>query len=496
MPVRLTSDELPKMGPAFSPDGARIAYTALEGDGWNTWIVPTSSGRPRPWRRNASGLSWIESGQLLFSEIRPAGGMAIVRADASGGASRDVYVPQPLGAMAHRAQVSPDGRLALVVEMDEAGEWRPCRVVPIDGSSPGWPLDPPHAPCTAASWSADGKWMYFSANAGDGFHIWRRRFPDGRAEQITSGPTQEEGVAVAPDGRSLVTSVGLVQRSVWVRDSSGERQISVEGYAYWPLLTAGARKVCFRLARTATSGQAPSELWVADVSSGRTHRLLGDKLVTGYDLHDDRIVASVTGAHGRSRLWTAGIDGDEPATRVPTAEGDNPRFGPNGDIFFRSTEGTSMSLVRIRADGTQRHWISAIKGSVFGGVSPDGRWLSNQSAAAVMSARSTTGDAAVPIVPGVSSRLRWSADASHVYLSFQYGEASAFGYGRTYVLPLSQGSDLPRIPPGGFRSEAEIAAVPGVQIIELGDVAPGPSPDVYAFSRTTTTRNLYRIPLP
>ena len=54
---------------------------------------------------------------------------------------------------------------------------------------------------------------------------------------------------------------------------------------------------------------------------------------------------------------------------------------------------------------------------------------------------------------------------------------------------------LPRIPDGGFRSEADLAAVPGVQILPYGDFAPGSSPSIYAFSRETVTRNLYRIPL-
>ena len=35
-----------------------------------------------------------------------------------------------------------------------------------------------------------------------------RRFPNGAPEQITFDPTEEEGIAVAPDGNSLVTSVG------------------------------------------------------------------------------------------------------------------------------------------------------------------------------------------------------------------------------------------------------------------------------------------------
>ena len=52
------------------------------------------------------------------------------------------------------------------------------------------------------------QWMYFGASVGGSSHLWRQKFPDGAPEQITFGPIEEEGIALAPDGRSLVTSVG------------------------------------------------------------------------------------------------------------------------------------------------------------------------------------------------------------------------------------------------------------------------------------------------
>ena len=67
--------------------------------------------------------------------------------------------------------------------------------------------------------------------------------------------------------------------------------------------------------------------------------------------------------------------------------------------------------------------------------------------------------------------------------------------GRTFVIPLPRARVFPQIPVGGFRSEADIAKLPGVRIIDAPDVAPGPSPDIYAFSRETVQRNLYRIPV-
>ena len=83
--------------------------------------------------------------------------------------------------------------------------------------------------------------MYFSGDAGGAFHIWRQSFSGGRLEQITSGTTEEEGIAMAPDGRSIVTSIGIVEGTVWVHDEKGDRQISSEGYAEAPSLSADGR---------------------------------------------------------------------------------------------------------------------------------------------------------------------------------------------------------------------------------------------------------------
>jgi serine/threonine protein kinase/Tol biopolymer transport system component len=495
-PVPVTNDSYPKMSPVFAPDGNRIAYTVTDGPSWDTWEVATLRGQARRWLRNASGLKWAGGGNLLFSEIKTGNHMAIVRSDEGRAAVRDVYVPPHAAGMAHRSDLSPDRRWVLIVEMDERGAWLPCRVVPFDGGA-SRPVGPARSQCTEAAWSPDGRWMYFTADAGDGFHVWRQQFPDGSPEPITSGPTHEEGLAISADGRSLITSVGLTQRSVWINEASGERQVSLEGYAFMPLLSADGRKVCFRRAPAAATGQTPTELWVADLDSGRTARLFPDQLVTSFDVsRDDRVVAAVTGEDGRSTLWWTWLDAREPPRRVSPHHGDIPRFGADGDIIFRVTEGEQGVLHKLPAHGGALQRIGRVSGSVIGMVSPDGRWLS----AAVRNDGyvlfSTAGEASRPLTSLTeSTRLRWSPDGRRAALSIQYGAASGFSIGRTYVLPVPAGTALFDVPSLGFKSEAELAAVPGVEIIPHGDVALGPTPGVYAFSKVTTTRNLYRIPL-
>ncbi len=91
--------------------------------------------------------------------------------------------------------------------------------------------------------------MYFGASVGGSSHLWRQKFPDGAPEQITFGPIEEEGIALAPDGRSLVTSVGTRRSAIWIHDAAGERAISSEGYAVAPRLSRDGTRVFYLFAR-------------------------------------------------------------------------------------------------------------------------------------------------------------------------------------------------------------------------------------------------------
>ena len=292
-PVQLTHDSLNKMSPAFSPDGTRIAYTMVRPrDQFDTWVVPVLGGEPEPWLKNASGLVWTGPHQLLFSEMRKYPHMVIVAADESRLRPRDVYVPADEHDMAHRSYLSPDRKWVLVVEMDHDQLLGPCRLVPMDGSSKGRPVGPPTAACTFAAWSPDGKWMYFSSNRGGRHHIWRQRFPDGRPEQMTSGPTEEEGIAMAADGRSFVTAVTLSNVSIWVHDAGGDRPISVEGNSADPIFTPDGSKLCYRVVKQTPNeyrfmGGEPGEVWVTDLKSGRSESLVPGFEATDYDLSAD-----------------------------------------------------------------------------------------------------------------------------------------------------------------------------------------------------------------
>ena len=121
-PVQLTHDDLPKMAPAFSPDGSRIAYTTTDANsGWNTWVVPVLGGEPQKLLPNAAALTWADRQHVVFSEIKTGHLMGVATASESRAGERDVYLPANRDGMAHRSWVSPDGKWILVSEMDDGG---------------------------------------------------------------------------------------------------------------------------------------------------------------------------------------------------------------------------------------------------------------------------------------------------------------------------------------------------------------------------------------
>jgi Tol biopolymer transport system component len=502
-PVQLTHDNRPKMSPVFSTDGSRIGYTALDGSfGWDTWLVPVLGGTEKLWLPNASGLTWIDPQHLLFSEVKKGEHMALVTATESRAEARDIYVPPHERGMVHRSYLSPDGNSVLMVEMDN-GEWLPCRVVPFNGNSTGKQIGPRGAPCTGAAWSPDGHWIYMSVHSGDNFHIWRRGFPEGQPEQITSGPTEEEGIALDPNGGSLITSLGLRQRTVSIRDVRGEHQISVEGYAYSPKFSADGKKLYYRILKGGTSPfLGPSELWVSDLASGHSEPFLPGFAVTSYDISPDgrRVVFSAIDADGKSHIWLAPTDRRSPPRQVPNVEGDMPLFGLPDELVVHSVEGGGSFAFRVHEDGTGNQKLATQQISEILSISPDAQWIVTNG---LPTSGGTTWSTLILPMRGGSSveilnafcKAQWQPDSRFFYLSVYTGMQSAGAYGKTYVLPVPHGKTLPDIPAGGFSSEAAIAALPGVRVIDSADIAPGAAPDVYAFSRQTIHRNLYRVPL-
>ncbi|MGH9734522.1 MAG: protein kinase domain-containing protein [Candidatus Acidiferrales bacterium] len=485
-PVQLTHDSAQKLSPTFSPDGSTIAYGTV--DPWDTWVVPVLGGEPHMLLPNSSSLTWIDGGKrLLFSEITQGLHMKVVTADQSRGNSQDVYSPAGDRSMAHHSYLSPDGRSVLIVQMDDRGTVLPCRIVPFGGGHPRV-VGPPDGSCLAGAWSPDGKWIYVSSNTRtDGFHIWRERASGGGLTQITFGPTTQEGIALAADGKSLVTAVGSTDSSVWLHDARGDHQISSEGTASASTLSADGKRLYFLMSNGQTHG---TEVWAKDLASGRV-----DRVLPGYDVQryaisrDGKEIAFVMQENGHPSLWVAPLDRRSSPTRLDAgAAEDSPTFLPDGEIAFRATEDGFDYVYQMKIDGSDLRKMRRGPILDLGAASPDGRWIiasipfSDRAATARMAAISTDGDRTV-VICNLLCGLYWNAQGNIAYVT---------GVDETYVLPVSRESGLPKFPPNGVTSLNDLRKIPGVISIPW-TVDSGMSASVYTYTRETVRRNLYRI---
>jgi serine/threonine protein kinase len=506
-PVQLTHDQLPKMAPAFSPDGSRIAYTAVDPKfGWNTWVVPVLGGETRMLLPNAAALTWTDNANVLFSELKSGVHMALVAAAESRAGEKDVYLPANAEAMVHRSWLSPDGKWVLFSQMEQGGDWGPCRLVPFGGEGSVDIAGPRAARCTYAGWSPDSKTMYFSADAGDGYHIWRQPFPNGTPEQITFGATEEEGVAISPDGHSLITSAGIQSSTVWLRDSNGDRQISGEGFSTilglgFPggsckhsVFAPDGKRIFYLVRARESPAMNAGELWTTSLESGESQPVLPGIAMSDFDISQDgrTIAFAAKQENGAWHTWLAPLDRRSSPRLVTNSEAARPCFGPLGELYFIKYEGDLQFLyVAATSDGEQRKVYPAALQD-FHGVSPNGKWLLS-GADPVVARRVPNGS---PVRICAFCEIGWGPGGKILYLRFR--NIGTMGGGRTVAIALHESGGLPSLQGPGLDSLDDIKHLKVIANIDMKDVAvfaPGPDPQTFAYSRITTQRNLFRIPI-
>jgi serine/threonine protein kinase len=511
-PFQLTKTPFRKQTISFSQDSSQVYFTQIEGPfAWNTYELPLLGGQePKLFMANATGLSWIAGDRVMFSAIRAGTHMKLSTSNASRTDERDVYVPSDLMyGMVHRSALSPNGKWVLLVEMDSTW-WKRCRVMPFDGSSAGRQVGP-EGSCTWAQWSPDGKWMYFTVDTRTaGFHVWRQRFADGAPEQLTpSGASEEEGLAIMPDGKSFITTAGTQQSTIWLHDdNTGEKQITSEGSSFFPTLSPDGKKVyCLRRV-SGSHSYFSGELWVSDVATGTAERLFPGLVLTHFSISQDgkKVVFATEQGQARSGIWVGWLDRTQ-APRQLTFGGEyRAFFGRPGQILYQGTQ-TSAKIMSINEDGTRELAVSDLHIMSLQSVSPDGRWAlvgvtppgGHGDRNSMSLGVPLEGGAPIPVCDSCSVAygtarssaplLSWSLDGKWVYVSLRH---FPFGSLKTAVIPIKTGAAPPTFTKG-FASEADFARIPGARLINQDDVSSGMSPNYYVSTRRSAKANLFRI---
>jgi len=499
----LSNDTRLKYGLAFSPDGSQIAYSVIGDSIFATYAVSVFGGNPHRLLDNAAGLTWLDPEHWLFSRIRSGLHMGIVTSRVTGDQFREVYYPPHERAMAHGSYASPDRRSALVVEMDGLGEFTMCKLISLEGNSQARSIGPKGA-CTSAGWSPDGAWMYFIALVDGQRHVWRQHFPYGEPQQLTFGPTEEYGLAVERDGHSIITSIGVRVSAIWIHDASGERSMSSEGEivdGLTPPVFAADEKTLYYLLRHHPAGAEP-ELWRMSTDSGESAVVFPGVSMSAFDISPDgKLVVYSTAAPGKkSELWIAPIDKSWPARQVGDAGETGPHFGLRKEIVFQRAEGNSNYLERMKQDGSGRAKVFPYPTMEIDGISPGRKWLV-ATVAFPQGSSVLSMVMAVPLDGGKPRRICktycnpvWSSTGDFLFVPVE--PASQTSPGRSLAIPIGPGETLPDLPAEGIAPSDEPGVVPGSQSVGRAELVPGKDLSHFAYVKTTSQRNLYRVSLP
>jgi hypothetical protein len=325
-------------------------------------------------------------------------------------------------------------------------------------------------------------------------------------EQITFGATEEEGLALPPDGRSLITSVGIRESAVWIHDRIGERALSTEGYAvpmrvspYSSVKFSVDGKSLFYLLRRDSQASA-SELWRTDLVSAKSEPVLRGVSMIEYDLSSDgkEVLFSTQPAGKSSQLWLAPLDGSSPPKMIASTGEAWPRFGAADQVLFQLSQDKANYLYRMNRNGSGRSRVVPYPVGNIEAASPDGHWIvvgttSSKCGGGALIALSTEGgtERCICQEPCMAA---WAPDGRFLYLGLEPSSRTAPG--KTVAIPVPPGEMLPSLPATGVHSLDDTAAVRGARIINGWAISPGPDPSVFAFLKTTIRRNLFKVPLP
>jgi Tol biopolymer transport system component/DNA-binding winged helix-turn-helix (wHTH) protein len=308
-PVQLTHFDVDADAPAFSPDGATIAFSSKK-DGGGIYTVPVIGGEPtrltnfgRSPRFSPDGR-WIAYSSssvptLCSCASTLKGGTGVHVVSASGGEPRRL-APDLLAAA--DPVWSPDSKHLLVyappptvLVWDQADWW----LAAVDKTPSmrtgnfrallrqGFSLAVDRVP-HVSQWTGDS--LVFTAGLGDTTNIWRAPVSDkgwitGRAERLTSGTTLEASPALTPDGGLIFSSLNR-HLAVWSLSADPDhatvtgdlKMITTGSSEVLPSLSADGRILAFnaapgnaRLSASVLSspGAINSQVRVKDLSTGK-----------------------------------------------------------------------------------------------------------------------------------------------------------------------------------------------------------------------------------
>ena len=203
-------------------------------------------------------------------------------------------------------------------------------------------------------------------------------------------------------------------------------------------------------------------------------------------------------ASGQSSLWEATLDGSAAPRRISSLQAIRVQYGPSNDVYFVGGELPNLFVYSVpRAGGAPQKVIADLANYLYA-VSPDDHWVAawiglsvafypvgGGQPRVVCLQCGTAGEEQRGVTPAL---IRWSSDGRWLYMHSTITRS-------TYVVPLPKGTEVPPLPERGYFTIDDAAKALGGKAIPDQRAYVSDDPDVYAFPKVSSHRNIYRVSL-
>ena len=379
--VRLTNHPADDLSPAWSPDGARVAFVRCGvGGECGVYVTDAHGGGEdavvAPGDLDIEGLAWSPDGARLAFSGRPGrqGAFSIHLVPLDGSAPQRLTAPATTYPGDLDPAFSPDGRLLAFVRTEMDGR-QDVAVVTVNGGRVRR-LAREQKGVTGLDWTADGREVVYAANRDGAAGLWRVGLDGGDPRWVSLGADAGEiaapsvgragGVAFARQlVRSQVVEVGAdsTVRSV-APSTRDDRQ---------PAVSPDGRRVAFVSTRSGSH-----EVWVARADGSGAARLtdFGGARVSGPRWSPDgRSVVVSARLEGDADVFVVGPDGA--ARRLTDSDADDvaPTWSRDGEsVYFASDRGDTWQIYRVPVAGGDAQPVT-VGGGVAAAEAPGGGLL-------------------------------------------------------------------------------------------------------------------------
>jgi len=320
-PRQLTQADADDIGPAWSPDGATLAFVRVKEGHGRIMAMPAAGGAERQIAeftarqdnnsRPAASLAWTPDGRSLVAVQSNADQPAfLVLLSVSNGASRRLTDPPAKTRGDSQPAVAPDGKtLAFVRSGDEEGSdiWlcdlsgQNLRRLTFDGRT-----------IRGITWTEDGKDLVYSADR-VGLRLWRISAYGGNSREVIGSGKDASSPAIAPKGHRLVFIQTPTVTTIWRGDltasgpeAAGSPYIRGSGHERRPAWSPDGKKIA-----DVSDESGPDEVYVQNAD--------GTDRVQLTELNAHRIGQPRWSPDSRSLVFAAWPE-DTPAVYVVPAD--------------------------------------------------------------------------------------------------------------------------------------------------------------------------------